>query len=102
MAKVTAAVAAMHLGSRHAVAAINRCRNRLVIDWLGEARPAGAAVEFRSGLEQRLTAPDAEKTAFPLFPVQRARTAWFGAVLAQHFELLGRQRLTPVVFGLLH
>src|SRR5262249_22474197 len=102
MAEVAAAFGAMDLGPRHPVAAIARGADGLVADRLGEARPAGAAVELRVGLEERLAAGGADKGAAAFFLVQRARAARLGAVLAEHLVLLRRERSAPIVIGLLH
>ena len=65
VAEMAAAAAAMHLVARHAMAgvgvALDRARQRIV-----EARPAGAALEFLLGDEQRLVAGRADKGAVPL------------------------------------
>src|SRR5262249_39022970 len=106
---MTAAAAAMHLRAQHAIAAVlgglSRARNRV-----GEARPAGAALEFRLPNEQRLVAGGASEGARPLLPQQRAAARPLGAVLAHDVILLGGQDLAPlglgvgdrILLGLLH
>src|SRR5674536_55096 len=61
MTEVAAAPAAMHLGAGHAVAAVGRRLDRAG-DWIVEARPTGAALEFFLRGEQRLAASGAGKS----------------------------------------
>src|SRR5437016_263121 len=55
MAEMAAAAAAMHFDPRDAVGAVLGAADR-VVEWLPEARPAGAAVELGVGGEQRQVA----------------------------------------------
>src|SRR5215203_6103046 len=91
VAEMTAATAAMHLGSDHAVGAIHglldRPRLRIV-----EARPAGAALELLLRRKQRLPATGTRERAGALLEVQRAASRPLGAVLAHDVELLWRQQ----------
>src|ERR1700735_2923086 len=70
VAEMATAAAAVHLGAHPAVAAIarglDRARLRIV-----EARPAGAALEFLLGGEQRLPAAGARERAGALLIVER-------------------------------
>ena len=62
VSEVTAAAAAMDLGAGHEVAAIRRRGDR-PFDRCEEARPAGAALEFPVGDEERLSTADARERA---------------------------------------
>src|SRR5580693_3754815 len=98
VAEMAAAAAAVHLGAHHAPAAvargIDRARLRIV-----ETRPAGAALELLLRGEQRLPAAGAIKRAGAFFVIERAAARPFGAVLAHDVELLGREQLLPLGFG---
>src|SRR5205823_3284283 len=67
-----------------------------------EARPAGAALEFRVGRKQRRAAAGALERAGSLFAVEPARPRTLGAVLAEHVKLIGCQFALPVGVGVLH
>ena len=99
MAKMTAAVGAMHFGARHAVAAIDG-RPDAALNRREEAGPARSALELAIGHEQRLPARRAAERAGPLLVQQRARARPLGPVLAQDVLLLGRQNPPPLFFGL--
>src|SRR5262245_17062575 len=92
---MTAAVAAMHLGARHAVAAID---GGGVAARVGseEAGPAGTALELAIGDEALLSAPRARKRARPVFTQERARSGSFSGVIPQHRILLRCQQLAPL------
>src|SRR6185503_9276387 len=98
VAEMAEAAPAVHFGARHEKHAVglglDRLRQRLV-----EARPAGAALEFGVGGEQRQVAAGAGENAFAFFAIERARARALGAVLAQHGVLLGRQALAPLGIG---
>src|SRR4029077_10707395 len=98
---MAAAAAAIHLGALHSPTAVgggvDRARLRIV-----EARPAGAALEFLLRGEQRLAAAGAKESAGALFVIERAAARPFGAVLAHDVELLGREQLLPLGFGVRH
>src|SRR5690349_2779697 len=68
VAEMAAAAAAVHFHTHHAETTVarglDRARNRIV-----ETRPAGAALEFGLGDEQRLIAAGAGETAGPLLIV---------------------------------
>src|SRR6266852_6176526 len=78
VAEMAAAAAAMHLGARHAVAAIDRGLDRARLR-IVEARPAGAALEFALRDEQRLAAARAGKRARALLVIERAAARHRGA-----------------------
>src|SRR4051794_24448429 len=92
---MAAATAAMHLGARHAVAAVRRRFDRARLG-IVEARPAGAALELAPGDEQLLPAADARERAGALLVVQRTASRRLGAMLAHDVELLGCQQLAPL------
>src|SRR5580704_18518188 len=98
VAEMAAAAAAVHFGALHAPAAvgggIDRARLRIV-----KTRPAGAALEFLLRGEQRLPAADAGERAGALFVIEGAAARPLGAVLAHDVELLGREQLLPLGFG---
>ena len=87
MAEMAAAALAMHLGASHEKAAVALGFDR-VFKRLVKARPAGAAVEFGRGLEQRLAAPGAMIDARIVVLVERAGAGALGAVLTQNPVLL--------------
>src|SRR5207302_6825204 len=66
------------------------------------ARPAGAAVEFAAGVEQRLAAAGAVINPGAILLVERARAGAFGAMLAQHPVLLRGQPLAPFLVAQRH
>src|SRR5262245_50389228 len=101
MSEMTTAFGAVHLGARHPVAPVDGRRHRLLVDRLRETRPAGSALELAVGREQRFAAARAAKHALTLLLVQRTRSARLGAVFPKHAELLGRQRLAPLVVAFL-
>ena len=98
MTEMTAAAAAMAFGAQHAVAAVFG-----VLDGAGlrivEARPAGAALEFLLGDEQRLIAAGTGESTGPLFEVKRAAARPLRAVLAHDVKLLRREQFLPLGFG---
>src|ERR1700730_11844610 len=78
-------------GADHEMAPIPVLDDVAVIDRLGEARPAGAAVELVDGREQRLARDDVDvKTGLVVIPVL-TRERRFGAALLSYLLLLGRQ-----------
>src|SRR5262245_16477038 len=99
--EVSATLRAVDLGPRHPVALV-RCRADSVLERRSEARPPGAALEFRRRVEQWFAASRAPERARALLTVQRTRPAMLGAVLPQHVELVRGQRLPPFVIVLLH
>src|SRR5688572_28276429 len=99
VAEMSAAVAAMHFGARHPVAAIDG-RPDAALQGREEARPAGATLELAIGDEQLLTAGRARKGSSPLFLQQRTRSGRFGGVIPQDGILLRRQQLAPFLIRL--
>src|SRR5262245_66499679 len=67
-----------------------------------EARPAGAAVIFRVGGEQRQLAARAGESPLALLAIERARARNLGAVQAQHIVLRFCQDAPPFAVGLLN
>src|SRR5437763_17212630 len=100
MAEVTAALCAVHLCPPHEQAAVGRRVNGM-LERGAKAGPAGAALEFHIRRKELLAACRAGEGTAALFLVQRARPSTLRAVLAEHVELLRRQALAPLVFGLL-
>ena len=101
VAQVTAAVRAVHFGARHEMAAVF---GRLdgTFERQPEARPTGPAFELGVRGEQAAVRMRHKRIAVTLFLVQRTRSGALGAVLAQHLKLARRERLLPLLFGLLH
>src|SRR5262245_11341820 len=96
---MSAAVRAVHLGSNHQEAPID-ARADGVIARTPEARPAGATLELRIGIEERSSAPGTRKDSGAVFAVQRAREGTFRVPEAQHRVLRRRQRALPLLVGL--
>ena len=99
VAEMAAAAAAMHFGAQHAEGAVLGLADR-VFERLVEARPAGAALEFRLGGEQRQVAAGAGEDALAMLLEQRAGARPLGALLAQDLILLRRQLRAPFGVGL--
>src|SRR5437764_7325744 len=100
MPEMPAAASAMHLGAAHEKAAVGLGLDP-VFEGRPEARPSRAAVEFGSGVEQRLAAGGAVIDPGAVLLVERARPGALGAVLAQDPVLLGVQRATPFLVAVL-
>jgi hypothetical protein len=100
MAKVPATIAAMNLRAHRKERSIGGGRRRIG-QGVKEAGPARAAVEFGVGFEQFMAAAGAFVNAGLIDLIQGARARAFGAVLAQHVELLGAQLGFPLIVGLL-
>src|SRR5262245_9987938 len=96
---MAAAMFAVDFGPHHEVAAIDG-RIDAVFERRVEARPAGPAVVFGVGREQRLPAAGALEGTRAVLLVERARSARFGAVRSQHVELLGTELPPPFLVGL--
>src|SRR5688572_19256588 len=101
MPEVSAALAAVHLGPRHPVAAVHGGADRS-FQRLDKAGPPGAALELAAGHEERLPAARARKRSGAPLGQERARTRRLRAVAAQHRVLRRCQRLPPLGVGLLH
>src|SRR5262245_41872586 len=99
VAEMAAATAAMHLGAHHAIASIGRGFDR-ALDWVVEARPTRAALEFLLRDEQWLAAAGAGECARAFLVVERAAAGSFGPVSAQHLVLLGREQTAPLRIGM--
>src|SRR5687767_4215221 len=99
MAEMPAAAPAMDLGAdEEEQGAIYRCSNRPV-DRSRKARPAGAAVEFGVGAEQRQVTPGTCKNPLAVLLIERTGSGRLGAMPAQDVELGGRQARAPFRFG---
>src|SRR3954447_26720459 len=77
VAKVSAASAAVHFGALHEEAGVGG-RAHCAWNRLEETRPSRAALEFRSGLEQRLAATNTRKRPGTFFVQERARARALG------------------------
>src|SRR5262245_55588583 len=97
---MSTALRAMDLDAGHSIAVVGSgpdgALNRLV-----ETRPTGAALELRIGREERLATSSAREGARAFFVVEWAGTGALGTMLAEHVELLGRERLFPFGVGFL-
>src|ERR1700686_5251601 len=87
VAEVAAAAAAVDFGPQHSEGTVFGLADR-VLQRLIEARPAGAALEFRLRGEQRQVTAGAGEDALAMLLEQRARTGPLGALLAQDLVLL--------------
>src|SRR4029077_7264590 len=87
------ALAAADFGPFHAERAIRFLGNVLVVDWLGKAGPAAAAVEFIERREKRLPADNIDiNSGAMIIPILVAKRR-FGAALLGHVILLRRELL---------
>jgi hypothetical protein len=96
MAQVGPTAATGHFGSRSQPAIVGVQGDIIGVDRLPEARPAGAGVELRAGIEQRLTAADALVGAGRFSVPIRSGEGPFGAFLPRDLILLRRQYLPPL------
>src|SRR5258708_40307049 len=92
--EMTAAAAAMDFGAQHSKGPVLSLADR-VFERLIEARPAGAALEFRFRGEQRQGAAGAGESALPVLLGQRARPPAFRAFLAPDLALPRRPMRPP-------
>src|ERR1700722_6406066 len=99
VAEMAAAAAAVNFGAQHPEGAVLSLADG-VLQRLIEARPAGAALEFRLRGEQRQVAAGTGEDALAMLFQERARTRALGAFLAQDLILLRRQLRTPLGVGL--
>src|SRR5512141_645596 len=83
VAEMAAAAAAVDLGPQHAEGTVLGLADG-VFQRLIEARPAGAAFEFRLRGEQRQVAAGTGEDALAMLLEQRARARPLGALLAQY------------------
>jgi len=101
MAQMTAAAAATHLGPRHAMASIPGVLDR-AFEGIVKTRPAGAALEFFGGSEERLSASRANKYARPLFMIEGAASRCLRAMRTHHSILFWREKAPPFFIGMGH
>ena len=87
VALVRAAAGADDLGADHAVAGVADGLEVPLGEGLGEARPAGAALELGAAVEQRQPAQPAGEHARPLLVEEDAAERRLGAMLEQHVLL---------------
>src|SRR4051812_22015612 len=97
--EMAAAAAAVDFGTQHPKGAVFGLAER-VLERLIKTRPAGAALEFGVGGEQRQVAAGAGEGALAGLPQQRARPPPPGPVLAQDLVLLRRELRPPFRIGL--
>src|SRR5690349_23451894 len=94
MAEVAAAAAAQHLGALHQQAVVDARDDRTGKGPV-EARPTGAAVELRRGIEQRLVTAGAMELPPAMLLVERARKRPFGPRFAKDLIALRAKLPTP-------
>ena len=94
--------AAVYLDADHAVAGVAGLPDEGALDRLGEAWPAGAAVELVAGIEQRRIGADREVDAIGLVVPILVAERRLGALLTGDAVLLGREHLAPLGVGALH
>src|SRR5215204_5963367 len=99
MAEVAAAAAAVHLGAWDQEGAVRGGGDRMG-QRAKEARPPGAALEFRLRGEQRERAAGAGERSLALLAVERARVRPLGRMLAQHAVLRRLEQAPPLVVAL--
>src|ERR1700738_4956845 len=99
VAEMAAAATAVNFGAQHAEGAVLGLADG-VLERLIKTRPAGAALEFGVGREQRQVAAGAGEDALAMFLEQRARTRALGALLAQDLILLRSELRAPFRIGL--
>src|SRR5690349_4878987 len=95
------AVLADDLGAAHEEVVVGPQLDLLEVGRLGEAGPAGAAVELRVRGEQLRPAANAVVHPLALLVPVRARERPLGTGLARHLVLLRRQLLAPLGVRLL-
>src|SRR5260370_5429737 len=93
MTQMRVALAAADFGALHAERAIRFFGNVLVVDWLGKAGPARAAVEFIERRKQRLSADNIDINSGAMIVPILISKRWFGAALLGHVILLRRELL---------
>ena len=100
MTQMSAAVLAMNLDSAHAVAVVDFRLDIAVRHRRGKARPAGAGVELRGAVEQRLAAANAAVEAILMIVPVRASERALSTLFTGYVVLLGRELFLPVFVGL--
>src|SRR5690242_5176640 len=98
VAKMAAALAAMHFGAAHEEAAILGGAYRAV-QRLVEAGPTSATFEFCIRSKQLLPAAGADEFAVALLGIQRTGAGALRAMLAQHLIGGRRQLRAPLFIG---
>src|SRR6202034_3297775 len=98
VAEMSAAAPARNRRSHHAEAAVLGLVDRFV-ERCPKARPAGAAVEFGLGREQRQVAAGAGERAGAVFFEKRTRERPFGAFMPEYLISVRGQKLAPFVVG---
>src|SRR5262249_37160453 len=93
--EMAATPAAVHFDSLHEQTAID-CLAHGLVDGLRKTRPAGPALIFCVGQEQRLPATRTDECALAFLCVQRTGSTRLGSVMTQHFELLRCQVTFPL------
>src|SRR5437899_4569712 len=93
MAEVGVTSAAGDFRPAHQPAIVRMQSHVVRRDRLPEARPTGARIEFRLGIERRLTTTDAMVNAVFLRVPISAAEGLFGPVASGNAELLGRQQV---------
>src|SRR5262249_50227363 len=92
---------ARHRGAGHAERTVLALVHR-VLQRRPKTRPAGAALEFGLGREQRQVAAGAAESTVAMLVEQRAGERPLGAFAAQHVKLFRRQHLAPFVVTVGH
>ena len=100
MAQMASAIVADHFGTHHAQGAIAVGIHRAHVRWGEKAGPAGAAVEFRFTVEERLSAGCAAVHALLVVVPIRPGEGALGAFLAEDMVLLRRQLFLPLIVAL--
>src|SRR5262245_24036416 len=94
------AAGAMHFRARHQQQIVGRGADR-VLERLPEAWPAGAAVVFGAGREQRQVAARADESPPALLVIERTRARNLRAVQTQHVVLRFGEDAPPLAVRLL-
>src|SRR5438128_11321013 len=97
VAQVRAAAATGHFNAHHPVARVGVELDVLAVGGLGEARPAGSRVELGIRAKQLVPTRRAHVHAAVLRVHIPTGERTFGALLAEHGELLGREPAPPLV-----
>src|SRR5262249_8854298 len=98
---MAATTMARHRGAGHAERTVLALVHR-VLQRRPETRPAGAALEFGLGREQRQVATGAAESAVAMLVEQRAGERPLGAFPAEHVKLFRRQQLAPLIVTMGH
>src|SRR5579871_396671 len=98
MPQMAAATAAVAFIAVHAERGVVHGHDR-VGQRLPEARPAGAAVELRLGVEQRQIATGADELAYPVLVEERRAERLLRPLPAHDVESIVAEDLLPLVVG---